>query len=147
MDIISIFTVSMVVFVEISVLVYLYKNYITTWNAAKWEEKAREEGWLRTLLDDIIMEVAEMVSTSVIETLKMEYTQAQGVLTRVSKSGDATPEQMGLEVAENILKSMGWKNPNVLMVARLASTLGGLVKGNDSAKAEPLPIGRDLFRG
>ena len=93
------------------------------------------------------MEVAEMVSTSVIETLKMEYTQAQGVLTRVSKSGDATPEQMGLEVAENILKSMGWKNPNVLMVARLASTLGGLVKGNDSAKAEPLPIGRDLFRG
>jgi len=53
---------------------------------------------------------------------------------------------MGLEVAEGILKSMGWKAPNVLLVAKLAQTLKGLIS-NDSEpeKGEPLPVGKDLF--
>ena len=107
MDILTILSITGVVFVEISVLVWLYRNYITTWNADKWEERARKEGWLSTMLEDVILEVAEVVSTSVIERLKFEYTQAQGVMTRVAKTGEGTPETMGLEVAENILKSMG----------------------------------------
>ena len=150
MDIVSVFSIVLLVGIEISVLVYLYRNYITSWNANKWEEKARQEGWLRSLLDEVIMDVAEMVSTAVTEKLKYEYTQAQGTLTRLSKGGEMDEQSMGLSVAEQILKSMGWKNPNVLMVARLASTLGGMVssvENTESNKVEPLPKGRDLFRG
>ena len=147
MDILSILSISLIVFVEISVLVYLYRNYITTWNAEKWEEKTREEGWLSSLLDEVILEVAEMVSTTVIERLKFEYTQAQGVMTRVAKTGEGTPETMGLEVAENILKSMGWKNPNVLLVAKLASTLGSYVNQGQKEEVEALPLGQDLLHG
>jgi len=146
MDVISAISILLLVFVEISVLVYLYRNYITTWNANKWEERARKEGWLNSMLAEPIMEVATLVSTSVIEQLKQEYMQSQGTLTRVSKANSTDPMSMGLEVSENILKSMGWKNPNVLMVAKLAQTLGGLIS-NDSEpkKGQSLPVGKDLF--
>ena len=146
MDVISAISILLLVFVEISVLVYLYRNYITTWNANKWSERCKEEGWLSDLLAEPILEVAEMVSTSVIERLKQEYMQSQGTLTRVSKSNSDNPLSMGLEVSESILKSMGWKNPNVLMVAKLAQTLGGLIS-NDSEpkKGQSLPVGKDLF--
>jgi len=77
MDYVSIISIILLVFVEISVLVYLYRNYITTWNADKWEERARKEGWLSTMLEDVIMEVAEVVSTTVIERLKQEYCKAK----------------------------------------------------------------------
>ena len=148
MDIVSVFSIVLLVGIEISVLVWLYRNYITSWNAEKWEQKSREEGWLSTMLEDVIVEVAEMVSSTVIEQLKQEYTRAQGTLTRVSKSGEDNPATMGLEVAESILKSMGWKNPNVLMVARLAQTLGGLIsKDSSPQKVESIPVGADLFRG
>jgi hypothetical protein len=146
MDYLSIITILFLVFVEISVLVYLYRNYITTWNAEKWEQKSREEGWISSMLEDVIVEVAEMVSTSVIERLKFEYTQAQGTLTRVSKSGETDELSMGLEVAESLLKSMGWKSPNVLLVAKLASSLKNMVGNvNTTEKAEPLPTGKGLF--
>ncbi len=146
MDIISILSIVLLVFVEISVLVYLYRHYITSWNADKWEERAREEDWLTTLLDPVIVEVAEMVSSTVVEMLKQEYTRAQGTLTRVSKAGDMDESSMGLSIAEQILKTMGWKNPNVLLVAKLASTLGGLVPTDtEPKKGETLPVGRALF--
>jgi hypothetical protein len=148
MDIVSVLSIVLLVGIEISVLVWLYRNYITSWNAEKWEQKSREEGWLSSMLEDVIVEVAEMVSSTVIEQLKQEYTRAQGTLTRVSKSGEDNPATMGLEVAESILKSMGWKNPNVLMVARLAQTLGGLIsKDSSPQKVESIPVGADLFRG
>ena len=143
MDIISILSIVLLVGIEISVLVYLYRNYITTWNANKWEEKAKAEGWMVNMLEEPILEVAKMVSSTVIERLKQEYMQSQGTLTRVSKSG--SPEH-GLEVAESILKSMGWKNPNVLLVANLARTLGGLVSTDSEPEKEaPLRLGKDLF--
>jgi len=147
MDIISVVSIVLLVFVEISVLVYLYRNYITTWNADKWEERARKEGWLSTMLEDVILEVAEVVSTTVIERLKFEYTQAQGTLTRVAKGGDSSPQDIGLQMAENILKSMGWKSPNIMLVAKLASTLGGLVNSNEPKSAEVLSVGQDLISG
>ena len=147
MDIVSILSIVLLVGVEISVLVYLYRNYITTWNANKWEEKARTEGWLSTMLEDVILEVAEVVSSTVIERLKFEYTQAQGTLTRVSKSGDSTPQDIGLQMAENILKSMGWKQPNVMLVTRLAATLGGMLKSEVPKEDGALTLGQDLISG
>jgi len=147
MDILSIISIVLLVFVEISVLVYLYRNYITTWNADKWEERARKEGWLSSMLEDVILEVAEVVSTTVIERLKFEYTQAQGTLTRVSKSGETSPQDLGLQMAENILKSMGWKQPNIMLVAKLASTLSGLVSSDKPKGEAVLSVGQDLISG
>ena len=143
MDIVSILSIVLLVGVEISVLVYLYRNYITSWNADKWEEKARREGWLSEMLEEPILEVATMVSATVIERLKHEYMQGQGTLTRISKSGGP---DYGLEVADDILKSMGWKNPNALLVAKLAQVLGGLIPtDSEPEKGEALPLGKDLF--
>jgi len=147
MDVLSIISIVLLVFVEISVLVYLYRNYITTWNADKWEERARKEGWLSSMLEDVILEVAEVVSTTVIERLKFEYTQAQGTLTRVSKSGETSPQDLGLQMAENILKSMGWKQPNIMLVAKLASTLGGLINSDEPKREAVLSVGQDLISG
>ena len=147
MDIVSILSIVLLVGVEISVLVWLYRNYITTWNANKWEEKARQEGWLSTMLEDVILEVAEVVSATVIERLKFEYTQAQGTLTRVAGSGDSSPQDIGLQMAENILKSMGWKQPNVMLVTRLAATLGGMLKSETPKEDEALTLGQDLISG
>ena len=147
MDIVSILSIVLLVGVEISVLVYLYRNYITTWNANKWEEKARKEGWLSAMLEDVILEVAEVVSSTVIERLKFEYTQAQGTLTRIAGSGDDSPQDVGLQMAENILKSMGLKAPNVMLVTRLAATLGGMLKSEVPKEDEALTLGQDLISG
>jgi len=134
---------------EILLLVFFYKFYLAELNANKWLEKARDEQFLLELLDPVIQETINGASDAVISRLKDEYTRSQGVLTRVSKGGnEIDPASMGLKVSEDILKSMGWKNPNVLMVAKLASVLGGMVsqiEPSESATAEILPIGRDLF--
>ena len=58
-----------------------------------------------------------------------------GVLTRVSKGDVKTELEGGLSLAESILKSMGWKNPNILLVSRLASTLANVV-GTDTTQSE-----------
>ena len=99
------------------------------------------------MLEDVILEVAEVVSSTVIERLKFEYTQAQGTLTRVSKSGDSTPQDIGLQMAENILKSMGWKQPNVMLVTRLAATLGSMIKSEVPKEDGALTLGQDLISG
>ena len=143
MDIISILSIVLLVGIEISVLVYLYRNYITTWNANKWKKKQKQKAGWSTCWKNRYWKWTKMVSSTVIERLKQEYMQSQGTLTRVSKSG--SPEH-GLEVAESILKSMGWKNPNVLLVANLARTLGGLVSTDSEPEKEaPLRLGKDLF--
>lgn len=146
MDLISILTIALLVLVEMGILVYLYRNYITTWNADKWSERCKEEGWLVEMLDPVIVEVAEMVSTTIIKTVKQEYMQAQGTMTRIAKSGEIDAASMGLTVAEGILKQMGWKNPNVLLVSKLAQTLGGLIsKDSEPKKGQTLPVGKALF--
>ena len=145
MDIVSLFTIALVVLVELGVLVYLYRNYITTWNANKWELKARETGFLTELLEPVIMEVSEMVSTIVLEEINQRYLSATGVMQRVSKSGETSPELYGVKVADELLRSLNIKNPNALMVVKLAKELGGLVSDNQT-QAEPttLPSGKDL---
>jgi len=59
-----------------------------------------------------------------------------GVLTRVNKSDVKTELEGGLALAEGILKSMGWKNPNVLLVSRLATTLANVVGSSESKPSD-----------
>ncbi len=116
------------VVIEFAIILGLYKFYISHLNARVWEEKASEEGWLTKMLEPAILEVATLVSTTVMEEIEHKYRQSMGVLTRVSSSGAENPQEMGLSVAENILKDMGWKSPSILMVARLAGSMMGLGK-------------------
>jgi len=134
---------------EILLLVFFYKFYFAELNAERWLSKARDEEFLLELLDPVIQETIIGASDAVLNGLKAEYTRSQGVLTRLAKGGgEIDPVSMGLKVSEDILKSMGWKNPNVLMVAKLASVLGGMVSQIEEPNSDSpavLPIGRDLF--
>jgi len=134
---------------EILLLVFFYKYYFADLNAERWLSKARDEEFLLELLDPVIQETIIGASDAVLNGLKAEYTRSQGVLTRLAKGGgEIDPVSMGLKVSEDILKSMGWKNPNVLMVAKLASVLGGMVSQIEEPNSDSpavLPIGRDLF--
>jgi len=114
------------VIVEIFVILGCYKFYIANLNAEKWEERAREDGWLVDILQPVVMETATMVSASVLEALEVKYRQSQGVLARVAGKNPETVEEGGLVLAEEILKAMNFKSPGILMVARMASTLAGL---------------------
>jgi len=67
-------------------------------------------------------------------------------MTRIAKSGEIDEASVGLTVAEGILKQMGWKNPNVLLVSKLAQTLGGLISKDSGPKeGQTLPMGKALF--
>ena len=111
---------------EIFILLGCYKFYISNLNATVWEKRAREEGWLVSILQPVIMETTEMVSASVLEAIEQKYRQSQGVLARVAGKNPETVEEGGLVLAEEILKAMNFKSPGILMVARMASTLAGL---------------------
>ena len=133
---------------ELLLLVVFYRFYLAELNATKWLEKAKDEQFLIELLNPVIQETINGSSDAVISRLKAEFTRSQGVLTRVSKGGsEIDPAQMGLKVSEDILKSMGWKNPNVLMVAKLAGVLGSMVSQIEKPpeSSEILPLGHELF--
>jgi len=120
---------------EIFILLGCYKFYISNLNATVWEKRAREEGWLVSILQPVLEETAHMVSAAVLETLEHKYRQSQGVLARVAGKNPETAEEGGLVLAEEILKAMNFKSPGILMVARMASTLAGLAPATTGAPA------------
>jgi hypothetical protein len=148
LDLLSIITVSSIIFIEISVLVFLYRNYITSWNVDKWRDKAEEEGFLVQLLEPVIVEVAEEVSSTIIEYFQNQLLSTQGALTRVSNN-DVPPELYGVKLAEEALKGMGLKAPSAIMAIKLASQFAGLITDDSGPKedisATPLKRGADLF--
>ena len=107
-DYLTIFTAVGIVSVEIFVLVLLYRNYITGWNADKWSQKAKEEGFLTDILAPVIESVASGTSDTVIERLKHE--------------------DMMMHVSDSLLKSIGYKNPNPLITIKLAQGIGVLAE-------------------
>jgi len=120
---------------EIFILLGCYKFYISNLNATVWEKRAREEGWLVNILQPVIMETTEMVSASVLQAIEHKYRQSQGVMARVAGKNPETAAEGGLVLAEEILKAMNFKNPGILMVARMASTLAGLAPSSAGAPA------------
>lgn len=132
------------VVLEILILLGLYRFYIANLNAEKWEQRAREDGWLVEILQPVILETTEAVSASVLQAIEHKYRQSMGVLSRVSKNGDQSEGEMGLSVAETILKSMGYKTPHIMMVSRLASSLGSLVGQAEQVPSSELGANSDL---
>jgi len=131
------------IIVEIVVILGLYRFYIANLNAEKWEERAREDGWLVNILQPVVLETATLVSASVLEALEVKYRQSQGVLARVAGKNPESPQEFGLATAEEFLKAMNFKNPGVLMVARAAGALSQLLPPADtenSGQAQNAPF-------
>jgi len=124
------------IIVEVIIILGLYRFYIANLNAEKWEERAREDGWLVDILSPVVLETATLVSASVLEALEVKYRQSQGVLARVAGKNPANAQEFGLATAEEFLKAMNFKNPGILMVARAAGALSQLIPPEDGADAQ-----------
>jgi len=133
------------VIVEIFVILGCYKFYIANLNAEKWEERAREDGWLVDILQPVVMETATMVSASVLEALEVKYRQSQGVLSRVAGKNPANAQEFGLATAEEFLKAMNFKNPGILMVARAAGALAQLLPPDEGISSGQAASNDDIF--
>ena len=153
LDYYTIFAALGVVSLEIFVLVLLYRNYITSWNADKWSQKAREEGFLTDILAPVIESVTSATSDNVIEKLKYEMLSSQGTMARqvMADNNIESPEDMMVHVSDSLLKSIGYKNPNPLITMKLAQGLGVLaektLKNNNKSNGstDNIKVGQDLF--
>ena len=152
-DILTIATAVGIISMEILLLVYLYRNYITSWNADKWSQKAREEGFLTDILAPVIESVTSATSDTVIEKLKYEMLSSQGTMTRqiMSENNIESPEDMMVHVSEGLLKSIGYRAPNPLITMKLAQGLGVLAEktlktnNNSSGSTDNIKVGQELL--
>lgn len=114
---------------EVSVLLLLYRFVLREWIVSSWEAKVKEDDgdWLIDLLRPVIDEVSENILTiaprAVVDVIKGELLSSQGNLARVSTPDGSSELEVGLGMAEGLLKDLGLKNPNVIMVTRLAQSL------------------------
>lgn len=114
---------------EVTVILILYRFVLREWIVSHWENKVKEDegGWLIDLLQPVIDEVSENILTlaprAVVDVIKGELLSSQGNLARVSKPDGSNELEVGLGMAEGLLKDLGLKSPNVIMVTRLAQSL------------------------
>lgn len=153
-DVLTVFTAVAIISIEILVLVVLYKKYITTWNANKWQEKASDGDWMEGLLRPIIDILVSESTDSITSRMKMELLSAQGVMSK-QVLGNIDPEnaeEQVLAMSNSLLQSIGYKNPNPIIVMKLAQGIGGMAEKflgqNDSvntADSLPVKVGAGLF--
>ncbi len=141
---------------EIAIILGLYRFVLREWIVSHWENKITQDDgeWLCELLSPVTQEVCENILTLaprlVVDTVKHELLSSQGNLTRVSKPDESNEVEVGLSMAEGLLKELGLKNPNIIMVSRLAKSLLGRLEANDS-QTEPdneitkVKIGQELL--
>ncbi len=99
-DILTVLTAVGIVTLEICVIVVLYRKYITSWNAEKWQEKAKEDNFLTDILHPVIESITHATSDTVIERLKMEMLASQGTMARqvMADNNIESPEDMLMHV-------------------------------------------------
>lgn len=142
---------------EILVLLGLYYFVLRHWIADHLEDRFREDNgsWLVDILSPAIQDICNTILDSapalVVDTLKHELLSNQGVLSRVSKADPHNEEEVGLEMAEMALQSLGIKKPGAIMTIRMGKTLldmynkkQGSNQGNNQANS--LITGADLFK-
>jgi len=140
---------------EIILLLVLYRYVLRGWIIEHWEDKIREDegNWLIDLLQPAINEICDTVLTSapalVLDTLKHELLSNQGTLTRVSKADPNNEQEVGIEMAEMALQSLGIKKPGAIMTIRMGKTLLDMYnsknKGQQAEQGTSLAVGKDLF--
>ena len=122
--------VCIIIFLEISFLLFCYRAFISRWNFQVWKERISDpdDNTFADIMVPIINETAEAVSELVVESLELRYRQSLGVMTNSAKaSGNQDELTTGMMMAESLLKGMGMKSPNIQLIAKLASSMGGLL--------------------
>jgi len=152
----TLFTIIALLVVEVGVLLWLYKNVLSRWNADRWEEKvSQDEGiWLVNILEPVIEEVVvrilDVAPKELTKVLKGELLASQGSLSRAVMADSSSPEDMILGLSTSILQSLGYKKPNPIMAAKLAGVLGNVAVKLNGPETKPviasLPVGADVFR-
>jgi len=143
---------------EIAIILGLYRFILREWIVSHWEKKITQDDgdWLCELLSPVTQEVCENILTLaprlVVDTVKNELLSSQGNLTRVSKPDESNEVEVGLSMAEGLLKELGLKNPNIIMVSRLAKSLLSRLEP-DEGQIEPsegigkVKTGQELLQG
>ena len=129
-DFATVFTAVSIVTLELCIIVVLYRRYITSWYAEKWQEKAKEDNFLTDILSPVIESITASTSDTVIEKLKYEMLASQGTMARqiMSENNIESPEDALMHVSDGLLKSIGYKNPNPLITMKLAQGIGVLAE-------------------
>jgi hypothetical protein len=140
---------------EIFLLLFLYYFVLRFWIADHLEDRFREDNgsWLIDILkpatDDLCDTIINNVPSLVMDTLKHELLSNQGTLTRISKADPSNETEVGMEMAEMALQSLGIKKPGVIMSIRMGKTLLGMYnsknKGQQAEQGTSLAVGKDLF--
>lgn len=151
-DYLTVLTAVGIVTLEICVIVVLYRKYITSWNAEKWQEKAREDNFLTDILSPVIESITASTSDTVIEKLKYEMLASQGTMARqiMSENNIESPEDAMMHISESLLKTIGYKNPNPLITMKLAQGIGviaekTLKKAENSGSVDDIKMGQELL--
>jgi len=142
---------------EIIVILLLYRFVLRGWIIDHWESKIREEegAWLLDVLSAPINSICDRVIAdapdAILTVLKHELLSSQGTLTRVSKANPNNEEEVGLEMAEMLLKELGLKNPSVIMSIRAGKAMLDMIRGQKEGtesgiSASSLPVGDELFK-
>ena len=124
------FQVCLIIFLEISFLLFCYRAFISRWNFQVWKERISDpdDNTFADIMVPIINETAEAVSELVVESLELRYRQSLGVMTNsVKAEGNQDELTTGMMMAESVLLGMGMKRPNIQLIAKLAGTMGGLL--------------------
>jgi len=119
----------LIVPLEIALLFFFYKYYFANYNADKWVERSKEEGFLTDILGDVIDTICLDVSDNVIERLKLEMLASQGTMTRQNNKPENEAE-FGLMMAQKVLNEIGFKNINPIMALRVANGLKSFITKN-----------------
>jgi|MDTB01.1.fsa_nt_gb hypothetical protein len=135
-DFVTILITVGIITVEIAVLVVLYRNYITNWNAEKWVEKAQDGDWMVGLLSPVIDSIVDDTTDSIISKMKMELLSGQGQISRASLAEIETPEELMMKLSEELIKSTGIKSIPPMLQVKMAQGMGNLASNLLSDKQQ-----------
>jgi len=143
---------------EIIVILLLYRFVLRGWIIDHWESKIREEegAWLLDVLSAPINSICDRVIAdapdAILTVLKNELLSSQGTLTRMHKGNGTDEQEVGLEMAEMLLKELGLKSPSALMSLRAGKALLGMFEAKKEGTGSgtgtsSLPVGKELLQG
>jgi len=143
---------------EVIVILGLYRYVLRGWILDKFEEKVVEdEGeWLVRIFSPLVEatcdSVIDNVPDAIIKVLKNELLASQGTLTRMHKGNPNDEQEVGMEMAEMLLKELGLKSPSALLTLRAGKAMLGMIEGQkkgtgSGTSTASLPVGNELLKG
>ena len=152
----TLFTIISLLVIEVGVLLYLYKHVLSKWNAKATEKRMKADNgeYLISILNPVIDSICDRILAEapkgITQAIKGELLSAQGNLSRSVAAGVDSPEDMLLTLSTSILQSLGYKNVNPLLAAKLAGVIGNVAVKLESPESGPeigpLDVGAALFK-